>query len=163
MVAFVHPDAFQCIEPFQKLNYEIHIKETPVNPSEIKGQFLRTHVVKSGCCGEKEFLKLYSYTLVEYDIVVHLDLDSLILQPLDDLFDSMLLEGDDKLQSNSRLPVMHGSPVPDKVEAFFTRDYNMANLGKKFVNTQVSENYILGCTTNIGMNNCTQKFLAPYP
>ena len=46
-------------------------------------------MVKSGCCGDKEFLKLYSYTLVDYPIVVQLDLDSLIVQPLDDLFDAM--------------------------------------------------------------------------
>jgi alpha-N-acetylglucosamine transferase len=72
-----------------------------------------------GCCGEKEFLKLYSYTLTDYPIVVHLDLDSLVLQPFDDLFDSML-NGD-----NGALPVMHNKSVPEKIHAFYTKDYNM--------------------------------------
>jgi len=136
MVVFVHPDALSCIEPFKKLDYEIHIKETPIEVSKIRGQFLREHVYKTGCCGEKEFLKLYSWTLVDFPIVVHLDLDSLILQPFDDLYDSMLLDGDAKALSERKLPVMHDKPVPDKIEAFFTRDYNMANLGKEYVNVQ---------------------------
>jgi hypothetical protein len=136
MIAFVHPEAMGCIHPFQKLGYEIQIKETPIDPTKIKGDFLREKVDKTGCCGAKEFLKLYAYTLVEYEIVVHLDLDSLILQPLDNLFDSMLLDNEAKAVSDSKLPVMFGDPVPEKIEAFFTRDYNMANLGKKHVNMQ---------------------------
>lgn len=136
MVAFVHPEATACIPPLQILNYEIHIKDTPIDVSQIRGDFLRENVQQTGCCGEKEYLKLYAYTLVNYKIVVHLDLDSLILQPLDDLFDSMLLDGVDKKISDSKIPVMHGNHVPEKVEAYFTRDYNMANLGKQYINIQ---------------------------
>ena len=136
MVAFIHPDATECMEPFVKLEYEIHIKNTPIDPSQIKTEFLRERVVKTGCCGEKEFLKLHAYTLVNYEIVVHLDLDSLILQPLDDLFNSMLLEGDEKKENDSKLPVMFNDKVPQNIEAYFTRDYNMANLGKQYINVQ---------------------------
>ena len=42
-----------------------------------------TQIAKSGCCGEKELIKLYSWTLLQYDRVVHLDLDTLLLKPLD--------------------------------------------------------------------------------
>lgn len=136
MVAFVHPDAKECIEPFRQLNYEVHLKDVPIDVSKIKGDFLREKVTETGCCGEKEYLKLYAYTLVEFEIVVHLDLDSLILQPLDNLFDSMLLKGDEKNASDSKLPVMHNASVPQEIEAYFTRDYNMANLGKNFINIQ---------------------------
>mmetsp|Transcript_15179 Transcript_15179/g.18479 ORF Transcript_15179/g.18479 Transcript_15179/m.18479 type:complete len:460 (-) Transcript_15179:60-1439(-) len=136
MVAFVHPDATECMGLLEKLGYDVMIKETPIKISEIKGKFLREHVGKSGCCGDKEFLKLYAYTILDYPIVVHLDLDSLILQPLDDLFDSMLLVHDERNVSIGRLPVMHNKPVPENIEAFFTRDYNMINLGKRHVNIQ---------------------------
>lgn len=136
MIAFVHPVAQSCTEPLQKLGYEIMIKETPINVNDIQGEFLRRKVVQSGCCGEKEYLKLYAYTLMDYEVVVHLDLDSLIVQPLDDLFDSMRLDGVAKAESDSRITVMYNDPIPEKVEAFFTRDYNMANIGKKHVNIQ---------------------------
>ncbi len=136
MIAFVHPEAKGCIEPLKKLDYEIMIKETPINVADIEGDFLRKKVSKTGCCGDKEFLKLYAYTLVDYDVVVHLDLDTLIIQSLDDLFDSMRLTGSAKAESDRRIAVMNNDPIPDKVEAFFTRDYNMAVVGKKHVNVQ---------------------------
>lgn len=139
MFVFLHPDALECVEPFQKLGYEIQLKQTPIDPSQIEGQFLREHVTKTGCCGEKEFLKLYAYTLVDYEIVVHLDLDSLVLQPFDDLFNSMLLRGNEKTINDEKLPVMHGKPVPENIEAYFTRDYNMLPPGKfdnDYVNIQ---------------------------
>jgi len=128
MYLFAHPSAKDCIEPFVKMGYNVLIKDTPINASEIKTDFFREHVVKTGCCGEKEFLKLYAYTLTEHPIVVHLDLDSLILQPLDDLFDAMLLKDGER---GPKLPVMHGKPIPEKIEGYFTRDYNMVKPGKK--------------------------------
>ena len=36
-------------------------------------------------------MKLYSYLLFDYPVVVHLDLDTLVLRPMDDLFDFMVL------------------------------------------------------------------------
>lgn len=132
MIVFAHPDTSQCLEPFYKLGYEVHIKEVPIDAKQIKGDFLREHVVKSGCCGDKEFLKLYSYTLVDYPIVVQLDLDSLIVQPLDDLFDAML----DRNKKGLNVPVQYGKEMPQRVEAFFTRDYNMVHVGHKHPGVQ---------------------------
>ena len=37
------------------------------------------------CCGADEFIKLHAYTLTEYHRVVHLDADTLILHPMDEL------------------------------------------------------------------------------
>ena len=37
------------------------------------------------CCGASEFIKLHAYTLTEYHRVVHLDVDTLLLHPLDRL------------------------------------------------------------------------------
>ena len=79
--------------------------------------------ISTGCCQEKEYLKLYAYTLIEFPVVVHLDLDSLILQPFDDLYDSMI-DGD-----NGKLPIMHNSTAPTNILAFYTKDYNMIRPG----------------------------------
>ena len=46
--AFVHPQAVECSEPFEKLGYEVQIRETPIDASKIRGEFLREHVVKTG-------------------------------------------------------------------------------------------------------------------
>ncbi len=151
MVAFIHPSALECAKPFTSLGYKVMEKEVPINVSEIEGDFLREKVQVSGCCGDKEFLKLYAYTLVEYPIVVHLDLDALILQPLDELFDVMMSEGDrgdenitkanishEQRQNGvsfsslqSPIQVMHDAVMPSNIEAFFTKDYNMIQPGHK--------------------------------
>ncbi|KAL7524410.1 hypothetical protein ACHAXR_001557 [Thalassiosira sp. AJA248-18] len=154
MIAFVHPNAESCSNVFRDLGYMVQIRETPFNVTDIKGEFLREHVVKSGCCGEKEYLKLYAYALLDYPIVIHLDLDSLVLKPLDDLFLAMLGgAGDDDNNNNqgnsggqfskevaearSRIPVMFNEPLPTKsIDAYFTKDYNMINPGHKHVGVQ---------------------------
>ena len=33
---------------------------------QIRGQFLREHIQQNGCCGERELLKLWAYTLTQY-------------------------------------------------------------------------------------------------
>ena len=147
MYVFAHPSTTGCLKPFRKLGYEVLLKETPVNVTNIEGEFLREKVVMTGCCGEKEFLKLYAYTLTEHPAVVHLDLDSLVVQPLDDLFDAMLGEGD----GGASVPVMFGKPLPEKIEAFFTRDYNMVvnlfasmlDLSSKYSCMVLSHNFLL--------------------
>jgi hypothetical protein len=127
---FVHPDAVSCAKPFNDVGFEILVRETPVNVTDIRGEFLRTHVHKIGCCGEKEYLKLYSYQLTEYPVVVHFDMDCVLLRPLDDLFDAMI-EGPQSAAAKN-IPVMFGNPLPEKIDAFFTRDYNMISPGKKY-------------------------------
>ena len=143
MIAFVHPNAESCSHIFSELGYTIQIRETPFNVTDIRGEFLREHVVKSGCCGEKEYLKLYAYTLLEYPIVIHLDLDSLILRPLDDLFVAMLGTNGgghtrDVKEARSRISVMFNNALPESkdLDAYFTRDYNMINPGHKHVGVQ---------------------------
>jgi len=130
LFVFVHPDAVTCAKPFGDVGFEILIRETPVNVTDIRGEFLRTHVHKIGCCGEKEYLKLYSYQMTEYPVVVHFDMDCLLLRPLDDLFDA-IIEGPHSASAKS-LPVMFDDPLPEKIDAFFTRDYNMIKPGKKY-------------------------------
>ena len=54
-----------------------------------------------------QLLKLYAWTLEEYHRVVHLDMDSLVLQPIDELFaldQSLIYTCDYNMQVGSSLP-----------------------------------------------------------
>jgi len=125
MYAIVHPDAVKCSTQLEQIGYEILVRDVPVPVADIQGEYLRTKVVSNGCCGEKEFIKLWAYTLTQHRAVVHLDLDTVVLQPLDDLFDAMLMETSASLEVRRNIPVMFEKDMPDVVDAFFTRDYNM--------------------------------------
>jgi len=125
MIAFVHSNATACAPVLEKLGYSVQIRETPVDISKINNTAFveRLRNPKSGCCGEKEFLKLYAYALMDYPIAVHLDLDVLVLRPLDQLFDAMLLPEN----TTKRLPdAMWNKTVEHPINAFFTRDYPLS-------------------------------------
>ena len=103
---------------------------------------LRLDMVNDGCCGYAEMLKLHVYGMVEHELAVHLDFDSLVLRPMDDLFDTMLGKqtvGDNHHGENRvndpvpsdipRIPIAKGpnTKTPDfskPIDAAFTRDYN---------------------------------------
>jgi len=141
MYAIVHPNAAKCSQPLQThLGYQVLVRDTPFNVSDISSQFLRETVVKRGCCGEKEFIKLWVYTLELHSIAVHLDLDTIVLHPMDELFDSMLSISVD---SNAVLPIMKREMltgavqvVPSTIHAYFTRDYVMTPPGTKHLPVQ---------------------------
>lgn len=113
---------------------------------------VRMKMANDGCCGYTELLKLHVYGLVEHELAVHLDFDSLLLRPMDDLFDVMLGKGgvvdgsvgdDDgegtKKNKNpppppppAQLPLAHlpRTKVVNytrQIDAAFTRDYNSVN------------------------------------
>ena len=146
MYVFIHPIAVNCTLPLwphltNNLKYKILVRDTPINVTEIRGDFLREKVTRSGCCGEKELIKLWAYTLVNHPIVVHLDLDTIVLQPLDELFDAMLESSIENAtdEARSKLAIMNGTSLPplhQSIQAFFTRDYLMVDEGKKHVGVQ---------------------------
>lgn len=143
MYALVHPSAQSCASTqLAPLGYEIIIRDVPVALDDIQGDFLRTKVAKNGCCGEKEFVKLHAYTLMEHPVVVHLDLDTLVLRPMDDLFDVMIdgvADVDTTANNNNKgIEVAFHDPLPQNtpINAFFTRDYNMAHKGMKHAGVQ---------------------------
>jgi len=127
LYAIVHPSATECSQQLSDIGYTILVKDTPVAVSDIRGDFLREHVPQNGCCGEKEFIKLHAYTLTNHPIVVHLDLDTMILQPMDELFDAMLYDETTDVGWKARegLPSFKTPIMPKQIDAFFTRDYNM--------------------------------------
>jgi len=133
MYALVHPNAMHCSDELSRVGYQILERDTPVKVEDIRGEFLRENVGKNGCCGETEFVKLWAYTLVDHLAVVHLDLDTLVLQPMDHLFDAMIAtNGHDNGYTVEKLEssVMFNKPLPTQIDAFFTRDYNMAKKSK---------------------------------
>lgn len=141
MYALVHTEAESCARPaLEPLGYEILIKSDPVPLDQIEGKFLREKVPTNGCCGEKEFVKLHAYTLTQHPVIVHLDLDTLILKPMDKLY-NVMINGPPKDGSNGGIDVAFDDPLVSNVSysqinAFFTRDYNMAHAGQKHVGVQ---------------------------
>lgn len=148
MYAIVHHNAKSCQPLIEKLGYKTMLVDVPVQVSEIKGDFLRENVVKNGCCGELEFIKLWAYTLVDHPFVVHLDLDTVVLQPMDELFNAAL-SGDatskvmnkDSVMWEDQMKVYNdssssGNSQQKQIDAFFTRDYNMVKSGKTPVGVQ---------------------------
>ena len=86
------------------MGFQVIIAPTPINTSAIRYEFLRTKIDKNGCCGATELIKLNSYRLMEYDYVVHLDADTFLLNPIDELFE-----------------------VPNRYSLQYTTDPNMAS------------------------------------
>jgi len=72
LYAFVHEDARKCNAPLYSLGYTVLNGKSP----------------HAGV--DKEFIKVYALSLTNHKIVVTLEIDTLLLQPLDELFDLML-------------------------------------------------------------------------
>jgi hypothetical protein len=125
--AFVHTDAVHCAPYMTKLGYHVQILGNPVNKTEMKNLELAA-ATKNGCCGEKEFMKLYSYLLTEHPVVVHLDLDTVVVQPLDPLFNLMIYPSNkDHRAAVAAMWLNSTDQFPDQVDFMFTRDYNMVD------------------------------------
>ncbi len=135
--AMVHPDAEACIPILrQVLKYQIHVKAVPLSLDSIQSPALRQVIdaENAGCCGAKELLKLYAYTLEEHDVVIHLDTDVLVFRPPWDVIADMLIDktGTNRHQSlwskieplRLKQPSSSSSTRPD---FFFTRDYLQAS------------------------------------
>jgi len=131
------------------LGYRVQVRDTPFNITDISNPEL-IKVQDNGCCDEREYIKLYSYLLSDYPVVVHLDLDSIVLRPMDELFSLMTtktrtrLKKEDTerfartstmwLKHNNTKNVLWSSSLstdiltePEQINFMFTRDYNMVD------------------------------------
>mmetsp|Transcript_31201 Transcript_31201/g.47788 ORF Transcript_31201/g.47788 Transcript_31201/m.47788 type:complete len:484 (+) Transcript_31201:84-1535(+) len=139
MYAIIHSHCQQHAPVLEKFGYKTLIKDTPVKREDIKGQWYRDHVESENCCGSAEFIKLYAYTLTEHPVVVHWDMDVAILKPLDDLFDAILYDktSDRGKTARANLELQHPEvPLPDKIDAFITRDITSAQPWEKVQGVQ---------------------------
>ena len=118
LYAIVHPSAVDCVRDYLH-DFTILERDVPVHPNDVQTKEY-SHLIKfgSGCCGAREFLKLHAYTLTE-DIVVHMDYDVIMLQPIDELFDAMMSHD----ASNYNITSPRDTAIPKRVDVFFTRDY----------------------------------------
>ena len=57
LYAIVHTNAADCSHILTDLGYEVLLKDSPVDISEIQGDYLRKNVHKEWCCGADEFVK----------------------------------------------------------------------------------------------------------
>ena len=112
LVAIVHPGATSAPGQFawlssRGLRWRVVVRPVPINVSAIPNAVYRNRLPKSGCCGERELLKLWAWSLVEYHRVVHLDMDCLVLQPFDELFNrtAEVLYTEDWLMANRNTKV----------------------------------------------------------
>lgn len=119
LVAMVLPSAMNCTSHLPLFGYKLIERDLGFTMESIGGRHdYQRYIRYDGCCGESEFLKLEAYTLLEYDVVVHLDTDLLILKPMDGIIDAMI--GID----NSTIDVLHKDrPLPEEINFMFTRDY----------------------------------------
>jgi alpha-N-acetylglucosamine transferase len=121
--AFVdQQDASECIPQLETLGWKTIVKDQlPVQMENILDPSIKKHVNSFGCCGIKEFMKLYAFSLIEYPIAVHIDTDVILLKPMDALFDTILR------RNRSALPEHHlmhpHNTIPNLADFYFTRDY----------------------------------------
>ncbi len=87
MVAIVHPKVQTTRAALKKLGINVFEFPPPITSAEIEGEYLRKEIDKSGCCGALELLKLRAYQLTQYDRVVLLDMDVLVVKSIDHLFE----------------------------------------------------------------------------
>ena len=66
---------------------------------------------------------------------MHLDIDTMVLQPMDELYDAMI-HGPTMSNMNNIKLMFSDLPIPKQIDAYFTRDYNLIHPGKKHVGMQ---------------------------
>lgn len=133
--AIYHPQAEGCAHLLQALNYTLVPRDTPVKVNDIKGNFLRERIENNGCCGEKELIKLEAFTLTQHDVVVLLDLDVILLQPLDRLF-NFLIKGKALPREDVQWPDRRDPPSWREVSVLYTVDYAMVGPERETKPTQ---------------------------
>lgn len=132
MYILYHPSAYECVAPLSTLGFTLLERPTPIDVQDIRGDGgLKERITQTGCCGEKELIKLEAYTLVDHPIIVHMDLDVLVLKPMDDVIDFMLdptsyQPGGPNESKLTTLPLMWPQQdIPNEITLLFTKDYNV--------------------------------------
>jgi hypothetical protein len=87
MIALVNPKVQKMRPLLTKMGYRVVEYIFPFTSAEIKGP-LKDVIDESGCCGMAELAKLGAYTLTEFEKVLIMDSDTLLLQNIDELWSS---------------------------------------------------------------------------
>jgi hypothetical protein len=83
MYAFVNDDPSKKCKKYtswiERMGYTPLLLPNPVNISMIENEHFRTQIDKTGVTGSSELIKLYLYTLTDHPIVVHWDIDVIVM------------------------------------------------------------------------------------
>jgi hypothetical protein len=121
LIALLYDEsALQCRKGFEVLGYEVMAKGIPFDVNKMKRD-TKLKVIRGGCCGATEYLKLYAYLLLDFEVVVHLDIDVILLKSLDPLID-VILKGSNSTHSIRTIP--RDQVIPRTVDFLFVREYN---------------------------------------
>lgn len=123
LIAFVTSSVTTSKDALEKFGWKVYVKDLPVGLDEIKNEKYVKKMKDSGCCGADEFLKLWAYTLTDYELVVHLDMDSILFQNMDELVKidkEFLFTGDYNMKGGSPVPPAQGGflAVKPSMETF---------------------------------------------
>ena len=127
MYAIVHRDAEKCSKPLKDAGFELIVVDPPVQPDEIRQEFLRKNIQRAFCCGHDEFIKLYAYNKMPEELFVHADIDFAFYKPMDHLFDAILYSKESEQGKLARSMIERERDTdtwPDKIDAFITRDWH---------------------------------------
>eukprot|EP00751_Fragilariopsis_kerguelensis_P049271 CAMPEP_0171034818 /NCGR_PEP_ID=MMETSP0736-20130129/40133_1 /TAXON_ID=186038 /ORGANISM="Fragilariopsis kerguelensis, Strain L26-C5" /LENGTH=313 /DNA_ID=CAMNT_0011478675 /DNA_START=277 /DNA_END=1215 /DNA_ORIENTATION=- len=158
LYAFILPSAAEkgCGSALESLGYNVLIRDIPFDVNKIGGtRNYRKKIETDSCCGSKEFLKLWAYSLADdggedgkHEIVVHVDTDVFFVKPLNVLFDAMMIstsessfskQEKEKKRQHHLLPphiainTDHNSNSNNinennkRIDFFYTRDYLQEN------------------------------------
>lgn len=135
MYAIVHKDAEKCSQTLVDSGFHILVRDVPITKDEIQDEYLKKHIKHALCCGHDEFIKLYAYTMIEYPIVVHVDVDFTFHKPMDDLYDAMIYEYNsiEGIAARKRIPLERPNTtiLPNRIDAYMTRDWPQVMPGRK--------------------------------
>jgi hypothetical protein len=135
MYAFVHAENCghdpELPHLLRRLGYTPRVVADPVSiVDEVPDGYFKNNVEKARCCGSAEFIKLYAFTLTDHPVFVHWDLDTLVLRPMDDLFDAILHPSASPIGQAARRRIRIQRPgfqrLPENIDAFLTRDITSA-------------------------------------
>lgn len=89
LIAFVPKSCPEnAAEKLSSFGFAVIPKDLPILLSDLPDGQYKEKVDSSGCCGLAEFMKLYAYTLTNFDRVLHLDTDMYIRGNIDQLFEN---------------------------------------------------------------------------
>jgi hypothetical protein len=99
------------------------VRQSPFDVTGIHNAVYQRKIEEDGCCGSKEYMKLWVYSLTKHKMAIHLDIDTLLLQPIDDIWDAMLDPNKGKVLQTE--PSSLYQPNGEHINFMFTRDYAM--------------------------------------
>mmetsp|Transcript_18959 Transcript_18959/g.54632 ORF Transcript_18959/g.54632 Transcript_18959/m.54632 type:complete len:827 (-) Transcript_18959:89-2569(-) len=140
MYVIIHPSAVRCVDStngditdrhaiLTALGYRVLIRSEPVslrdfgssNPDQQRVENYKRDVEHAVGGGYRDFVRLHSFAMIWHNLVVMVDLHTMFLQPIEDLYDALLGASNG---NTIELPRLDALRIRPKTQLLFTRDYN---------------------------------------